>query len=93
MIEFEGIPEIGTVVILDDQEFELVSIVPHQKADGSMTDLLLWASLCATCGQSYETKTTVRTSGISRRCSIHSKPGKPVKGKRGRKVKIQVILP
>ncbi len=93
MIEFTRLPDIGTVVILDDQEFELQRIVPPQKADGSMTELLLWESLCATCGQPYETKTTVRTSGISRRCALHSKPGKPVKGKRGRKVKIQVILP
>ena len=84
---------IGTVVRLDDQEFELVGETAHTRLDGSKTTLLIWRAECPSCGDPFELTSPVKTSGLSRRCAKCAKPGKPVKGKRGRRVAIEVVEP
>jgi hypothetical protein len=51
MLSFTSEPNIGTIVRMDDQEFELIDATPHVRKDG---------------------------------------PLKPVKGRRGRKVKVRI---
>lgn len=93
MGNFPTNPAIGTVLMLDDQPFELVGIEPHTRRDGLITQLLVWNSTCAECGEPIACRTPGMTSWLSRRCGECRKPGKPVKGKRGRKVTITVIEP
>lgn len=94
MIDLPSPPEPGLVLMLDDQAYELREFRPHRKADGTMTELMVWETACASCGESFETLTPVKLSNtLTRRCSGCRKPGKPVKGKRGRKLSVQVIRP
>lgn len=82
---------IGTVVMLDDQAFELVGTKPHIRVDGTRTELLVWNSECASCNGPFECCTPGIGTTMNRRCSDCKRPGKPVKGKRGRKVRVTVI--
>lgn len=94
MIAFAGPPLIGTVLMLDSQAYELSDVVPHTRQDGTATSLLAWETSCAACGSSFRALTPAASiSGLSRRCQSCKKPGKPVKGRRGRKLRVEVILP
>lgn len=91
MLRFDHPPSIGTVILLDEQPFELSRTQPHIRLDGQRTTLLVWQTECAGCGDTIEVASPMKTNGLSRRCPSCRKPGKPVKGKRGRKVQIKVI--
>ncbi len=58
---------------------------PYTRVDGSQTQLRVWVSYCAQCGEPFEYRTTARsriTFTPSRRCPEHRRPGRPraVKG-------------
>jgi hypothetical protein len=91
MISFDTVPDVGTVVILDRQEYELAGTRPHQKADGSIVNLLVWETTCPVCKGSFETLTARNLGPTIRRCQEHRKAGKPVKGRRGRRLKVAVL--
>jgi len=91
MIAFSKAPAIGTVVLLDRQVFELVELKPHTRKDGGTMELLVWQSGCASCGTEFVTSSPLRTNGLTRRCAECRKPGKPVRGKRGRRVAVKVL--
>lgn len=93
MISFEVAPAVGTKVLLDDQAFVLVATEPHTRRDGTQTLLLSWRAPCATCGEDFDCKSPMKTSGLTRRCIAHSKAGKPVSGKIRKKVIVQIIEP
>ena len=89
MIEFIAPPALGSVVLLDDQEYELIEVQPYGRIDGTASNLLVWSATCPTCKSAFEAKTGLRAKAFNRRCSKCAKTGKPVKGRRGRKVKVQ----
>lgn len=91
LIAFEKTPEIGTVMTLDDQSYEFVGVEPYRRDDGLATDLLVWETCCPTCGAGFTAKTPLVTNTVVRRCADHRKAGKPVKGKRGRKVRVAIV--
>lgn len=90
MFSFDAEPAIGTVLHLDDQAYEMIGTKPHERQDGTSTELLIWQTECATCGSNFEVMSGLRSSGLSRRCAEHRRAGKPVKGKRGRKVVVEI---
>jgi hypothetical protein len=93
IFSFDAEPPCGTLVVLDDQAFELVDAVPYTKADGSGVRLLKWMSPCAQCGEPFEQLSPFATSSLVRRCPMHRRPGKPAKGKRGRRLKVEIFMP
>ena len=92
MINFALPPTIGTVLLLDEQEYELAAIEPHTRRDGLPTVILHWRSTCPACGQEFTVTSGLRSTGIARRCLEHRMAARPVHGKRGRKVQVQVAL-
>lgn len=93
-LAFESVPAAGTVVMLDEQAFELIGSKPHLRKDGAETVLLIWRTACAECGDPFECPSPLVTSGLTRRCIEHSQPGKPVgrTGKRGKGNAVQVRI-
>lgn len=82
--------EIGSVLYLDDQAYELIRIDDHRRADGTTTHLRVWRSACPNCSSPFEVKTVSRLAHINRRCTSCRRPGRPVKGKRGRRIKSRI---
>lgn len=90
MIEFIAPPPLGSVMHLDDQEYELIEVQPYDRIDGTASNLLVWSTICPTCKSEFKVKSGLRAKAINRRCSDCAKVGKPVKGRRGRKVRVTV---
>ena len=90
MIEFATPPKIGTLLKLDDQVYRLTEIEPHTRLDGTPTVLLVWCSTCPACNAGFVVKSGLKTKAINRRCGSCHNTGKPVLGRRNRKVKVQV---
>jgi len=93
MIEFSTAPEVGSLLLIDSQEYELREVLDHVRKDGSGSSILVWESSCPACGSGFEVTTGLVAKGVNRRCGGCAKAGKPVKGKRGRKLKVEVIAP
>lgn len=91
MLNFEKEPAVGTVVWLDEQAFELAGTQDHIRKDGTATTLLVWQSECADCGAAIKFMSPRKISGLKRRCADCAKPGRPVRGKRGRKIDVRVV--
>jgi hypothetical protein len=71
-----------TTKIYKDQHYELVGHEPYTRvSDGSKTSLIVWRSVCATCGQPFVTRTPIRAKSFTpgRRCDLHKQPGVRVK--------------
>lgn len=92
-VDFSKPPEIGTIIEVDDQTYELADTKPHTRIDGSRTTLLIWRTACPTCGDEFELTSGLVCKALNRRCEEHRTTGKPVKGRRGRAVKSRVIAP
>ena len=90
MIEFICPPSIGMVISLDDQDYELVEVQPYDRIDGTATNLLVWSAACADCESEFTVKSGLTFKAPNRRCEKCKKAGRPVKGRRGRKVKVEV---
>lgn len=93
MTDFAVPPDIGTLLMLDEQAYELREARPASRNDGSPTMLLDWETLCPACGVPFTVTTGLKTKSINRRCRACLKPCKPVKGRRGRKVRARIIEP
>lgn len=93
MIDFPTAPQIGTLLMLDNQAYELREARPASRNDGSPTMLLDWETQCPACGGPFTVTTGLKTKAINRRCRGCLKPHKPVTGKRGRKVQVRIIEP
>ncbi|WP_139797548.1 hypothetical protein [Novosphingobium sp. B1] len=91
MIIFTTTPNIGTVLKLDGQEFELVRVEPYFRLDGTPSTLLVWESTCPGCASTFEVKSGLKANAINRRCVGCKRVGKPVSGKRRRKVSVEVV--
>lgn len=87
---FSAEPRAGTILRLDDQVYELRATEPHVRKDGGHTSLLVWEAVCPSCGGDFLVRTGLTAHSVNRRCSSCRKPHKPVKGKRGRKLKVEV---
>lgn len=81
-INFDSRPEISTFLVLRGQRYQLLDVLPRKRRDGSRTEILLWRSQCAECGQLFECTTSFKQGQINRRCKAHSKRGIPVKRRR-----------
>jgi hypothetical protein len=93
MIALQAIPKPGTTIDLDGQSYRLIETAPFMRRDGFETTLATWRANCADCGVEFETRSGMQTNGLNRRCDVHRKSGKPVKGSRYRKVQVAVIEP
>jgi len=95
MIDFALPPPVGTVLMLDQQAYELREARPASRNDGTSTMLLDWETSCPDCGTAFVVTTGLKTKSINRRCSACKRPDRPVKGRRGRrgKVKVRIIAP
>lgn len=91
MIKLAVPTEIGTVLKLDDQEYELSRFEPYTRDDGRQSTLLVWETTCPSCAEAFLVKSTLTVRWLVRRCVDCAKPGKPVQGKRGRNVKVVVF--
>jgi hypothetical protein len=89
-LAFDALPAIGTVLMLDKQAYELTDTRPYQRADGNMTTLLVWRSICPKCGDEFEATSTMRGSPPRRRCHAHSGHS-PISRRRKGGVRVQVI--
>lgn len=83
----------GTVIRLDRQEYELRGSRPHTRKDGQTTTLLEWETHCPVCHQPFTVLTGATAASFNRRCQAHRRIGKPVHGKRGRKVRVAIDHP
>lgn len=90
MIEFICPPTLGTVIELDGQGYELVEVQPYDRIDGTASNLLVWKAPCFDCTSEFEVKSGLTFKAPNRRCPACKKTGKPVKGRRGRKVRVTV---
>ncbi len=58
------------------QRYELVRTEPYTRVDGGHTNLAIWRSACPRCGETFETRTSVRARKFgNRRCPKHKRPG------------------
>jgi len=64
------------------QLYRLTGLVDHTCRDGRETELQVWQSTCANCGEPFEFKMPpkVRAFAPNRRCKRCAKPGVRVKG-------------
>lgn len=96
MAVFAVEPPLGTRILLDDQVYDLVAAEPYtRKTDGQPSRLLVWDTTCpaAGCGESFRAMSGLTVTSLARRCETHREVARPVKGKRGRKVRVRVELP
>lgn len=93
LFEFRRSPLVATILKLDDQAYELRGSMPHTRKDGRVTQLLVWETSCPSCGAGFEAMTGLTAKDIVRRCSACRDSRKLVKGRRGRKLKVQIIEP
>jgi hypothetical protein len=94
IVTFADEPPLGVIVRLDDQIFELVAAEPYtRKTDGAASWLITWESACPKCGEPFRCTSGRVVTTMTRRCGLHRMGSKPVKGKRGRKVRVQVTFP
>lgn len=63
--------------IVGDQVYRCTGAEPYTRVDGSMTELEIWESECARCGQLFTFKCPKGASRFSpnRRCEKHKRPG------------------
>jgi len=95
MAVFAAEPPLGTRILLDEQVYELVAVEPYtRKSDGKPSRLLVWETSCpaAGCGETFRPKSGLTVTSLARRCDAHREVSRPVKGKRGRKVRVRVEL-
>lgn len=93
IFSFLSPPPHGTVVMLDEQAYELSAIEPYTRKDGAASSLLRWDTACPVCGVGFSVTTGLSARELTRRCLDHRKPSKPVKGKRSRRLNVQIIEP
>lgn len=89
-IDFQVAPNIGTILVVGSQKYEMVAVKPHVTNDGRRTSLLTWRTRCPTCDAPFEVVSGLVSKGINRRCAEHRAALKPVSGNRKR-IKAKVI--
>lgn len=54
---------------------------PYTRVDGSQTQLHVWVSHCAHCGEPFECRTPAKAGRFqpNRRCAEHKRPGSRVR--------------
>jgi hypothetical protein len=72
------IGEIGTIVVLNGQEYRLIRFDRYTTKIGRTTALAVWQTTCAECGAEFEAIQEIGKIELSRRCAQHKKPGVPV---------------
>jgi hypothetical protein len=71
--------EIGIVVELEGQRYELIRFGPHITKAGRETMLAVWQTACAECGAEFGARQPAGSVEFSRRCTQHRQPGKRVR--------------
>jgi len=63
--------------IYKGQRYVWAGTVPHRRQNGTETELTVWVSWCAECGEKFEFMTPVNPPvwQPSRRCRAHRQPG------------------
>jgi hypothetical protein len=69
------------------QHYRQVGVRPHVCRDGRETELAIWRSHCATCGESFEFAAPATSTKFepNRRCQRCKRPGSWVSRRRRRK--------
>ena len=87
LFDFASPPNPGTTLHIDEQSYELIGSRPYVRKDGGQSILLDWETACPGCGTAFRISTSLKPVAIKRRCAACKQQGRPVKGKRGRKIK------
>jgi len=61
------------------QDYFCIGVEPHQRRDGSWTELAALVSECCVCGEVFAFKTprlSHRLKWLNRRCMAHRSPGR-----------------
>ncbi len=62
------------------QLYARVGIQPHVRQDGTVTELVIWRTHCADCGEVFEVTSVASSSpNLNRRCNRHKAAGRKVK--------------
>jgi hypothetical protein len=71
---------IGTIKEYGGQRYECVAVVPYIRRDKGRTEIAVWESSCAHCGEPFLFRSPVHkvTFAPSRRCPDHRFPGRKV---------------
>lgn len=67
--------------IYNGQRYDFVRAEPYVRRDGTDTELLVWRSHCAHCGERFTLRTPRGSPKFmpNRRCQKHKRPGMRVK--------------
>lgn len=75
MIQVYG--EIGTRVMLDEQEYVLIRVVAYLSQTAEpLVEFAVWRTHCLECGREFEVSAVTGRIDFSRRCAEHHKPGR-----------------
>ena len=81
-IHFNRPPKLSSVLMVEGQRYELITIEPHVRQDGSRTSILHWQSHCPECGEAFIATSGLQGKNVNRRCTKHHKRGRPVANKK-----------
>lgn len=72
---------IGTIRMHKGQRYWVSSTFMHERADGTTSVILVWASLCHHCGDQFEFTAPAASARWqpNRRCQRHKRPGSRVR--------------
>ena len=77
-INFTSPPKVGTILMCEGQRYEVVSLEPYVRKDGTTSILIVWQTWCAETGLPFTIKTGLAAKSVNRRCEKHAKPSKAV---------------
>lgn len=71
----------STTRIVSGQAYKEVGREPYLRKNGKLTELIVWRSHCAECGEPFEIRTSAKSRRFipNRRCHLHKQPGVRVK--------------
>lgn len=81
VVSFPAVPPIGTAIELEGgQKFELVGARDYLKADGSLSAVLSWATVCPDTGEQFTVETGMTLHDFpARRGPSARQPGKAMR--------------
>lgn len=71
IVRFARPPAVGTAILHDGQEFEVVAVEPYVRKDGAASALLTWRTPCRVCGSPVEFKLGKELRATRRNCDEH----------------------
>lgn len=72
--------KIGERLAFGGQIYHCTGLEPHQRRDGTLTHLAVFAASCSECGAGFEFRSPAQSGWFApnRRCEAHRRPGRRV---------------